>query len=73
MALTLRVDNSRDWAEVVADDEVVYRGHVDEAQEYALLLLPVQWIEGEDVPGERVHKPVDIVKAEHHMQYWRSM
>lgn len=55
--ITLRTDGAQDWAEVLLDGVVVYRGHIDEAKDYVLVLLPVTWLEGENVAGKRVHIP----------------
>ena len=51
---TFRTDNNNDWAEVLKDGTVIYRGHIDEARE-ALVDL-VATVEEVTVTGPRLDR-----------------
>ncbi len=52
--------DGRDWAEVRVDGEVYFRGHDDEAREYALSLAGVVEQYDESISGDRCSREVNV-------------
>lgn len=50
--------DGRDWAEVREDRVVLFRGHDDEAREFALAYLGVEETRDSSIVGDRVARPI---------------